>query len=75
MPVYRLDEHEISFPHPAAARPDGLLAIGGDLCTDRLLSAYAHGIFPWYDPGKRFCGGVRKNVLLFFRRRSIFPVL
>lgn len=28
--------------------PDGLLAIGGDLSLTRLLSAYRHGIFPWY---------------------------
>lgn len=28
--------------------PDGLLAAGGDLCPERLLNAYRHGIFPWY---------------------------
>ena len=28
--------------------PDGLLAIGGDLSSGRLLEAYRHGIFPWY---------------------------
>ncbi|MDR9437109.1 MAG: leucyl/phenylalanyl-tRNA--protein transferase [Thiohalophilus sp.] len=28
--------------------PDGLLALGGDLSTSRLLAAYRHGIFPWY---------------------------
>jgi len=28
---------------------DGLLAIGGDLSTARLLLAYKNGIFPWYD--------------------------
>ena len=26
-----------------------LLAVGGDLSPERLLSAYASGIFPWYD--------------------------
>jgi leucyl/phenylalanyl-tRNA--protein transferase len=30
------------------ARHDGLLALGGDLSTDRLLLAYRNGIFPWY---------------------------
>ena len=30
--------------------PNGLLAIGGDLSATRLLSAYAQGIFPWYNP-------------------------
>ncbi|HDZ09814.1 leucyl/phenylalanyl-tRNA--protein transferase [Pseudohongiella sp.] len=29
--------------------PPGLLAAGGDLRPDRLLAAYARGIFPWYD--------------------------
>lgn len=32
----------------ALQEPDGLLAIGGDLSEARLLSAYRHGIFPWY---------------------------
>jgi leucyl/phenylalanyl-tRNA--protein transferase len=47
MPVYELLE-EIIFPHPSLAEPDGLLAIGGDLSPERLLLAYANGIFPWY---------------------------
>ncbi|TDJ22196.1 MAG: leucyl/phenylalanyl-tRNA--protein transferase [Gammaproteobacteria bacterium] len=39
------------FPPIAAAleEPNGLLAVGGELTPERLLSAYAHGIFPWYD--------------------------
>lgn len=32
--------------------PDGLLAAGGDLSPERLLYAYRHGIFPWYDEGQ-----------------------
>ena len=34
----------------ALAEPDGLLAIGGDLSSERLLDAYQRGIFPWYNP-------------------------
>lgn len=45
--IFRLDEHLI-FPKPDLAEPDGLLAVGGDLCTERLLLAYQNGIFPWY---------------------------
>ncbi len=52
MPVYRLNDSEISFPHPTYARRDGLLAVGGDLSVERLLLAYTHGIFPWYEPGE-----------------------
>ena len=33
----------------ALREPDGLLAAGGDLQPQRLLSAYVRGIFPWYD--------------------------
>jgi leucyl/phenylalanyl-tRNA--protein transferase len=36
----------------ALREPDGLLAIGGCLSKRRLLSAYRHGIFPWYNPGE-----------------------
>ena len=52
MPVYRLNDKEISFPDPVLAEEDGLLAVGGDLCVERLLLAYTHGIFPWYAPGE-----------------------
>lgn len=48
MPIHRLGR-EIAFPDPAQADPDGLLAVGGDLSPERLLAAYARGIFPWYD--------------------------
>ncbi len=38
------------FPDPRSAdEATGLVAIGGDLSAERLLSAYAHGIFPWYN--------------------------
>jgi leucyl/phenylalanyl-tRNA--protein transferase len=41
------------FPPVTAAlrEPNGLLAAGADLSTDRLLDAYARGIFPWFDEG------------------------
>ena len=50
MPVFYLS-HDPLFPDPAQAEPDGLLAVGGDLCVDRLLIAYSQGIFPWYSQG------------------------
>jgi leucyl/phenylalanyl-tRNA--protein transferase len=45
--IFRLDERLI-FPDPQLAEEDGLLAVGGDLSTERLLLAYQNGIFPWY---------------------------
>jgi leucyl/phenylalanyl-tRNA--protein transferase len=47
MPIYRLIE-ELVFPPPEYADPSGLLAVGGDLSSQRLLEAYRLGIFPWY---------------------------
>lgn len=38
----------IKFPDVTEASEDGLLAVGGDLSTERLLHAYSKGIFPWY---------------------------
>jgi leucyl/phenylalanyl-tRNA--protein transferase len=42
---------ELSFPNTNESSPDGLLAIGGDLSTERLLLAYENGIFPWFEDG------------------------
>ena len=35
-------------PSKALRDPNGLLAAGGDLSPERLLDAYARGIFPWF---------------------------
>jgi len=42
------------FPPLASAlhEPNGLLAAGGDLSPQRLVDAYTHGIFPWFNPGE-----------------------
>ena len=47
MPIFRLVEDPV-FPPPDYADPSGLLAVGGDLSSKRLLEAYRAGIFPWY---------------------------
>nr|WP_321514412.1 leucyl/phenylalanyl-tRNA--protein transferase [uncultured Pseudodesulfovibrio sp.] len=47
MTIYRLFDEPV-FPDPEEADADGLLAVGGDLSPQRLLTAYANGIFPWY---------------------------
>ena len=48
-----LNPDSYEFPNPANAldEPDGLLAVGGDLSPERILAAYHHGIFPWFNPG------------------------
>lgn len=40
---------KIEFPDVSKASADGLLAIGGDLSTERLIHAYSYGIFPWFE--------------------------
>lgn len=42
------DTNDLRFPPVELASPEGLLAMGGDLRSERLLEAYRNGIFPWY---------------------------
>lgn len=52
---YLLDiNNKANFPDVKLALrdPDGLLAVGGDLSIERLVSAYQQGIFPWYSEGQ-----------------------
>ena len=46
---------ELFFPPLTMADDDGLLAVGGDLSTQRLLLAYHSGIFPWYNEDEPIC--------------------
>ena len=47
--------NDLYFPPLEMADEDGLLAIGGDLSTERLLLAYRNGIFPWYNEDEPIC--------------------
>ncbi|MBK3756834.1 leucyl/phenylalanyl-tRNA--protein transferase [Stutzerimonas sp. R40042] len=49
-----LKRDDFSFPplETALREPNGLLAAGGDLQPERLLAAYRHGCFPWYQEGQ-----------------------
>lgn len=40
---------DLYFPPVDEASYEGILAIGGDLSTERLLLAYRNGIFPWFN--------------------------
>ncbi|PCI61707.1 MAG: leucyl/phenylalanyl-tRNA--protein transferase [Gammaproteobacteria bacterium] len=48
--LYQLSANSLAFPpvENALTDPNGLLAIGGDLSCQRLISAYKNGIFPWF---------------------------
>jgi len=52
VPIHWLDEDSLAFPNPARADASGIVAVGGDLRPERLLAAYAQGIFPWYSEGQ-----------------------
>ena len=43
---------EYAFPPVEAADDEGLLAYGGDLSAERLISAYESGIFSWFNEGQ-----------------------
>jgi leucyl/phenylalanyl-tRNA--protein transferase len=45
--VYILEPGTYHFPDIHEADDSGLLAVGGDLSPQRLIRAYATGIFPW----------------------------
>lgn len=48
--IFELEADSVAFPPTCLAEKDGLLALGGDLSPERLLAAYAQGIFPWFGP-------------------------
>ena len=43
---------ELYFPPVSETHPSGIIAVGGDLSTERLLLAYNSGIFPWFEDGE-----------------------
>lgn len=49
-----LKRDDLTFPllETALREPNGLLAAGGDLSAERLVAAYRHGCFPWYQDGQ-----------------------
>ncbi len=49
-----LSRDNLIFPplERALREPNGLLAAGGDLSPERLIQAYRHGCFPWFQDGQ-----------------------
>lgn len=43
---------EIQFPDYKFTSNEGIIALGGDLSTTRLIYAYKNGIFPWFSEGE-----------------------
>ena len=57
---------DAGFPDPRHGPADAPLAMGGDLSAERLLAAYDHGIFPWFedDRGPVFWGSPDPRAVL-----------
>ncbi len=72
MPVFQLTD-QILFPHPSLAEDNGLLAVGGDLCPERLIAAYQNGIFPWYGKGDPLLWWFTSPRLVLFPNELIIP--
>ncbi len=52
MPITMHYGSKVRFPPAETASAEGLIAVGGDLGSERLLEAYRLGIFPWYSAGQ-----------------------
>ena len=67
MKVHVLDA-DLHFPPVNVAGEHGLLAVGGDLSSARLLAAYEHGAFPWF---------MEEDPILWWAppERAVLPVL
>lgn len=49
MNIFPLNKYSHIFPDPKFACDEGILAYGGDLDPNRIITAYRNGIFPWYN--------------------------
>jgi len=47
--IPQINRYYHTFPNPRDSSKEGLVAWGGDLNPNRILSAYRQGIFPWYN--------------------------
>ncbi len=63
--MYYLTE-DLYFPPVEKANKIGILAIGGDLSTDRLLLAYKSGIFPWFNENEPIVWWSPKKRMVLF---------
>ena len=57
---------ELFFPPVEEANSEGIMAIGGDLSTERLLLAYKNGIFPWFNPGEPILWWAPKSRMVLY---------
>lgn len=54
------------FPPVSTASTEGILAVGGNLSSERLLLAYKSGIFPWFNPGEPILWWAPKSRMVLY---------
>ena len=57
---------ELYFPPSSETSPEGIIAVGGDLSSERLLLAYQNGIFLGMILMSQNFGGVQKKGWYYF---------
>jgi len=65
-------ESIIQFPDPNLAEDDGLVAVGGELSAEYLLSAYSQGLFPWFNEGEPILWWSPNPRMILYPRKFIF---
>ena len=69
--MYILSE-ALYFPPVQNVNYEGILAVGGDLSTERLLLAYKSGIFPWFNPNEPILWWAPNlRMVLFFEELTV----
>jgi leucyl/phenylalanyl-tRNA--protein transferase len=69
--MYKISR-DLFFPPVSEASFQGILAMGGDLSSERLLLAYKSGIFPWFNPGEPILWWAPKSrMVLYFEELII----
>jgi leucyl/phenylalanyl-tRNA--protein transferase len=63
---------ELYFPSVEETTEEGILAVGGDLSTERLMLAYNSGIFPWFEDDEPILWwSPEERMVLFFEYLKI----
>jgi leucyl/phenylalanyl-tRNA--protein transferase len=57
---------ELYFPNVAHAHSSGIIALGGDLSSERLQLAYQSGIFPWFEDAANPLHGGHQILVWFY---------
>jgi len=63
--MYQISD-ALYFPPVSETTSEGILAVGGDLTSERLILAYKSGIFPWFNPGEPLLWWAPKSRMVLF---------